>query len=138
MEGPHDKVITFLEVEQFRPDVRIPRLHADLASTGYLGGRTLGELLNAERRGTGIALASAGRPSFTYLLPRIDAHVIGQLIYLFEFQTALSGELYDVDAFDQPGVEAGKVAAYALMGRPGYEQEAARLRRLTSGRRRIV
>jgi glucose-6-phosphate isomerase len=138
MEGPHDKVITFLEVQEFQPDVRIPRLHPELASTGYLGGRTLGELLNAERRGTEIALASAGRPSFTYQLPRIDAHVIGQLIYLFEFQTALSGELYGIDAFDQPGVEAGKVAAYALMGRPGYEKEAARLRRLTAGRRRVV
>jgi glucose-6-phosphate isomerase len=138
MEGPHDKLVTFLEVGEFRPDVRIPRLHGDLASTGYLGGRSLGELLNAERRGTEIALTSAGRPSCTYLLPRIDAHVVGQLLYLFEFQTALSGELYGIDAFDQPGVEAGKLAAYALMGRPGYEKEAARLRRLTAGRRRVV
>jgi glucose-6-phosphate isomerase len=138
MEGPHDKVVTFLEVRDFRPDVRIPRLHADLASTGYLGGRTLGELLNAERRGTEIALAAAGRPSFSYLLPRIDAHVVGQLIYLFEFQTALSGELYGIDAFDQPGVEAGKVAAYALMGRAGYEKEAAGLRARSRGRRAVI
>ena len=138
MEGPHDKVVTFLEVREFHPDVRIPRLHADLASTGYLGGRTLGELLNAERRGTEVALAAAGRPSFSYLLPRIDAHVVGQLIYLFEFQTALSGELYGIDAFDQPGVEAGKVAAYALMGRAGYEKEAARLRARSRGRRAVI
>jgi glucose-6-phosphate isomerase len=138
MEGPHDKVVTFLEVEEFRPDVRIPRLHGDLASMGYLGGRTLGELLNAERRGTEIALTAAGRPCFTYLLPRIDAHVIGQLVYLFEFQTALSGELYGIDAFDQPGVEAGKIAAYALMGRSGYEREAARLRAASSRRRAVI
>ena len=138
MEGPHDKVVTFLEVEEFRPDVRIPRLHADLATTGYLGGRTLGELLNAERRGTEIALTQSGRPCFAYLLPRIDAHVVGQLIYLFEFQTALSGELYGIDAFDQPGVEAGKVAAYALMGREGYEKDAARLRSAMSRKRRVI
>jgi glucose-6-phosphate isomerase len=138
MEGPHDKVVTFLEVEEFRRDIRIPRLHADLATTGYLGGRTLGELLNAERRGTEIALTQSGRPCFTYLLPRIDAHVVGQLIYLFEFQTALSGELYGIDAFDQPGVEAGKVAAYALMGRAGYEKDAARLRSAMSRKRRII
>ena len=138
MEGPHDKVVTFLEVAEFRPDLRIPRGHADLASMGYLGGRTLGELLNAERRGTEIALASAGRPSFTYLLPRVDAHVVGQLIYLFEFQTALSGELYGIDAFDQPGVEAGKIAAYALMGRAGYEKEAAGLRSRMRGRRAVL
>ena len=129
MEGPHDKVITFLEVERFRRDVKIPRLHADLASLGYLGGRTLGELIAAERRGTELALTAAGRPNFTYRLPEISAHVLGQLIYLFEFQTALSGELYDVDAFDQPGVEGGKIATYALMGRPGHEKAAKDLDR---------
>ena len=138
VEGPHDKVVTFLEVEAFRKDVRIPRLHGDLASLGYLGGSTLGRLLKAEKIGTEMALTAAGRPSFTYRLPRVSAHVLGQLIYLFEFQTALSGELYGIDAFDQPGVEAGKAAAYALMGRAGYEKQAARLRRELSRRRAVV
>jgi glucose-6-phosphate isomerase len=138
MEGPHDKVVTFLEVRAFREVVKIPRRHADLASLGYLGGRTLAELLTAEKRGTEIALTAAGRPNFTYLVPRISAHALGQLIYLFEFQTALSGELYGIDAFDQPGVEAGKVAAYALMGRKGYEKEARRLRRELKRPRAVV
>ncbi|MCU0240958.1 MAG: glucose-6-phosphate isomerase [Vicinamibacteria bacterium] len=133
MEGPHDKVVTFMEVRRFRKDVRIPRLHADLASLGYLAGHSLGELLNAERQGTEVALSEAGRPNFTYSLPRISERVLGQLIYLFEFQTALSGELYGIDAFDQPGVEAGKIATYALMGRQGYE---ARLAELTRNARR--
>jgi glucose-6-phosphate isomerase len=138
VEGPHDKVITFLEVERFRHDVKIPRRFRDLASLGYLGGRTLGQLLAAEKKGTEVALTAAGRPHFTYLLPRIDARTLGQLIYLFEFQTALSGELYDIDAFDQPGVEAGKIAAYALMGRAGYEKDAARLRADARRTRAIV
>lgn len=138
VEGPHDKVVTFLEVEAFRKDVRIPRLHGDLVSLGYLGGSTLGRLLKAEKIGTESALTEAGRPNFTYLLPRVSAHVLGQLIYLFEFQTALSGELYGIDAFDQPGVEAGKIAAYALMGREGYEKQARRLRRELSRRRAVV
>jgi glucose-6-phosphate isomerase len=138
MEGPHDKVVTFLEVRAFREAVKIPRRHGDLASLGYLGGRTLAELLAAEKRGTEIALTAAGRPNFTYLVPRISAHTLGQLIYLFEFQTALSGELYGIDAFDQPGVEAGKVAAYALMGRKGYEKEARRLRRELKRPRAVV
>jgi glucose-6-phosphate isomerase len=128
VEGPRDKVVTFLEVEAFRKDVAIPRLFPDLPSTAYLGGKRLGELLRAELRGTEAALTAAGRPNFTYKLPRLSAHVMGQLIYLFEFQTALSGELYGIDAFDQPGVEAGKVATYALMRRKGYEEEARRLR----------
>jgi len=138
MEGPHDKVVSFLEVESFRREVKIPKRHGDLASLGYLGGRTLGELIAAERRGTEIALTAAGRPNFTWRLPQISPHVMGQLIYLFEFQTALSGELYGIDAFDQPGVEAGKVATYALMGRPGHEAEAKRLRRELKRPRAVV
>jgi glucose-6-phosphate isomerase len=138
MEGPHDKVVSFLEVERFRRDVKIPKRHGDLASLGYLGGRTLGELITAERRGTEIALTAAGRPNFTWRLPEVSAHVLGQLIYLFEFQTALAGELYGIDAFDQPGVEAGKIATYALMGRPGHDAEAKRLRRELKKPRAIV
>ena len=138
MEGPQDKVVTFLEVAKVNGDVKIPRRHADLVSLGYLGGRTLGELIAAEKRGTEIALTAAGRPSFTYVLPRIDAHVLGQMLYLFEFQTAVSGELYGIDAFDQPGVEAGKVAAYALMGRKGYEKDAARLKAALQKRRAVI
>lgn len=138
MEGPPDKIITFIEVAAVNVDVRIPPRHQDLDSLGYLGGRTLGELIAAEKRGTEIALTSAGRPNMTYLLPRISAHVMGQLLYLFEFQTALSGELYGINAFDQPGVEAGKVAAYALMGRTGYEKDAARLRSALGRRRAVV
>jgi glucose-6-phosphate isomerase len=129
MEGPHDKVVTFLEIERFRKNVKIPKRHLDLDSLGYLGGFTLGELLNSEKRGVESALTAGGRPNFTYRLPQITPHVIGQLLYLFEFQTALSGELYDVNAFDQPGVQAGKVATYALMGRKGYEKDTARLRK---------
>jgi glucose-6-phosphate isomerase len=138
VEGPHDKVVTFIELSRYRKDVRIPRLHQDLVSLGYLTGRTMGELLTAEKRGTEVALTGAGRPSFTYVVPEISAHTLGQLFYLFEFQTALSGELYDVDAFDQPGVEAGKVAAYALMGRAGYEKQAVELRRQIGKRRAMV
>jgi glucose-6-phosphate isomerase len=138
MEGPHDKVVSFLEVERFRREVTIPRLHKDLASLGYLGGRTLGELIAAERRGTEVALTAAGRPNFTWKLPEISAHVLGQLIYLFEFQTALSGELYGIDAFDQPGVEAGKIATYALMGRAGHEKAAEDLREKLRRPRAIV
>jgi glucose-6-phosphate isomerase len=127
MEGPHDKVVTFFEVERFRHDVIIPRLHTDVDSVGYLGGMLLGDLLNKEKRGAELALTGARRPNFTYRLPEVSPRTIGELMYLFEFQTALSGELYDVNAFDQPGVLAGKVNTYALMGRQGYEKEAAAL-----------
>jgi glucose-6-phosphate isomerase len=66
-------------------------------------------------------LAQKGRPSLTITLPRVDASSMGAMIYLLEMAVAISGELYDIDAFDQPGVELSKQATYALMGRPGYQ-----------------
>jgi len=68
-------------------------------------------------------------------LPEVSAFTLGQLIYLLEVATAISGELYDINAFDQPGVEAGKVRAYALLGRPGYETQRAEIESLRTGRK---
>lgn len=121
MEGPDDKVFTFLGVGEFAQDVPIPAPGSEAQALAYLGGHTLAELLWAEQRSTAWALAKEGRPSLTITLPRVDAFWMGGLMYLFEMATAVAGDLYDVDAYDQPGVEAGKEATYALMGRPGYE-----------------
>ena len=67
-------------------------------------------------------MTEAGRANGSFILPVLNAHTVGQLLFTLEVATAYSGELYDIDAFDQPGVEAGKVATYALLGRPGYEK----------------
>jgi glucose-6-phosphate isomerase len=83
----------------------------------------LGALLRAEQQGTAVALARAGRPSLTWLLPRVDEGSVGQLLVALETQTALQAELLGVNAYDQPGVEAGKLAAFALIGREGFERE---------------
>ncbi|MGI5939891.1 MAG: glucose-6-phosphate isomerase [Thermoleophilia bacterium] len=127
-EGPDDKVITFLGVGRFAHEVTIPAPEADAESLAYLGGYSLAELLWAEQKGTTWALAERGRPSLTITLPRVDAFHLGSLIYLLEMATAVAGELYDIDAFDQPGVELSKQATYALMGRPGYEDLAGRIK----------
>lgn len=120
-EGPFDKWFTLLSVDEPDHGVEIPTAFEDLEGVAYLGGRTLKELFAAERDGTRIALAEAGRPSATFRLSKVDPHQVGQLIALLEISVALMGEHYGVDAFDQPGVEAGKIAAYALMGRAGFE-----------------
>jgi glucose-6-phosphate isomerase len=120
-EGPDDKVITFVGVEEFAEKVSIPAPRADAEELGYLGGHSLADLLWAEQRSTAWALAQKGRPSLTITLPRVDASSMGAMIYLLEMAVAISGELYDIDAFDQPGVELSKQATYALMGRPGYQ-----------------
>jgi len=121
VEGPDDKVLTFLGVGEFATTVAIPAPGPEAEALAYLGGHTLAELLWAEQRSTAWALSKSGRPSLTITLPRVDAFALGGLFYLLEMATAIAGELYDVDAFDQPGVELGKKMTYALMGRPGYE-----------------
>lgn len=123
-EGPDDKVITFLGVEQFGNTVTIPVPGEEASALAYLGGHTIDELMGAEQKGTAWALAKRGRPSLTITIPRVEAFHVGSLIYMLEMATAISGELYDIDAFDQPGVELSKQATYALMGRPGYEKLA--------------
>jgi glucose-6-phosphate isomerase len=127
-EGPDDKVITFLGVGEFSEIVSIPALGSlGLEGGGplqYLAGHALADLLWAEQRATAWALAQQGRPSLTLTLPRVDACSVGALLYLLQMATAIAGELYNVDAFDQPGVELSKRATYALMGRPGFEAMA--------------
>jgi glucose-6-phosphate isomerase len=120
-EGPDDKIITFLGVAEFAQTVQIPAPGPEAEALAYLGGHSLAELLWAEQKSTAWALAQNGRPSLTITLPKVDARSVGALIYMLEMATAVAGELYDVNAFDQPGVELSKKATYALMGRAGYE-----------------
>jgi glucose-6-phosphate isomerase len=124
MEGPHDKVVTFVRVLHPRADISLTvpegyRPHAEIA---YLDGHTMGELIEAERRSTEAALRRAGRPTATITIPRLDPRSVGELMMLLELATAYAGGLYGVNAFDQPGVEAGKRYTQGLLGRPGYEK----------------
>jgi glucose-6-phosphate isomerase len=124
MQGPLDKVVTLVRVATPRADVALTvppgyRAHAEIA---YLDGHTMGELLEAERRATDAALRKAGRPTISIEIPRIDARSMGELLMMLELAVAYAGGLYGVNAFDQPGVEAGKRFAQGLLGRPGYEK----------------
>jgi glucose-6-phosphate isomerase len=121
MEGPFDKVVTFLSVDKFQNDVPIPHAFAEYGAVKYLGGHTLNELLRAEERATELALTQNGRPNCAIRLPKVDERSVGALLFLLEMQTAYAGELYNINAFDQPGVELGKQFAYGLMGRKGFE-----------------
>ena len=121
MEGPKNKVVTFVSVEERGTDVSIPKAFDDVKELGYLGGHSLRELIGIEQRATAGALAKRGRPNLTIHLDRIDAWHVGGLMMLLELATAYAGQLYGVDAFNQPGVELGKQFAYALLGRPGAD-----------------
>jgi glucose-6-phosphate isomerase len=133
MEGPRDKWMSFVRVEESRRTQPI----AAGGPAPYLEQLDLGTLLRAEQRGTEIALAAGGRPSASWILPGIHPQSVGQLFFALELQTAYQGKLYGVNAYDQPGVEAGKIAAFALIGREGYEKEKAQIESATPPRWRI-
>ena len=132
-EGPDDKVITFLRVEDYRANVTIPVGPKEFTDIEFLYGHTLNELMDDEMRATEYALLKSAKPSWCVTLPRVSAYTIGQLIYFFEMMIAYMGELLDIDAFNQPGVEEGKNAAFALMGRKGYEMKQIELKACPSG-----
>ena len=115
-EGPYDKVITFLKVGQFRNQFEISHGCEEFPDVAFLGGKTLNALIDAERRGTEYALYRSGRMSQTIVLPEVNPYTIGQLLFFFEMATAYTGELLDIDAFNQPGVEESKIASYAVLG----------------------
>ena len=120
MEGPQDKVVEIVEVESHPRDLPMPEAYDDLEGVGYLGGHTMAELLNVECDATRKALTEAGRPNSTIRLGTVSEENLGYLFQALEVQTAIAGSLYGVNAFDQPGVEAGKQITYSRMGRPGY------------------
>jgi glucose-6-phosphate isomerase len=122
MEGPPDKTVTFIAVDEDGVDVTIPKLHSDVKELGYLGGHKLGELLSIEQRATAGALARRGRPNMTIHVDRVDAEHLGALFMLLEIATIYAGELYGVNPLNQPGVELGKQFAYAMLGRPDADQ----------------
>lgn len=123
VEGPNDKVFTFLTVENYAHDYIIPDLYPERDEVHYLGGRKLSLLLNTERLATEIALTDAARPNANISFDKLDEHNIGEFIFMYEVQTVFTGKLLNIDPLDQPGVEAGKIATYAMMGKPGYDKE---------------
>ncbi len=120
-EGPFDKMIVLVGVENYKETITIPKIYQDIPSLGFLGGVTQNQLIQVEQMATEYALLKSGKMNMTITLPSVNEFTIGQLLYLFEVATGFAGELMGINAFDQPGVEEGKNATYAYFGRPGYE-----------------
>lgn len=126
-EGPFDKVITLIGVEKFRGDVVIAEGAEEFPDVNFLCGHTMGELINTERIATEYALTRSGHMNNTVMLPEVNAESVGELLMFFQLQTAYCGALLNIDTFNQPGVEEGKNATYALFDRKGYESKKAEL-----------
>ncbi len=130
-EGPNDKLTVFLEVAKHADDARVPDVFGDMPGLAYLRKARMSKLLAAEKTATEYAMARANRPTVTIKFPVIDAENIGAFIYLYEYTTSLTGELLNINAYDQPAVELGKKATFALMGREGYEDLAKEMKPFT-------
>lgn len=124
MEGPFDKVVTFVRIEHATEEITIPGRPGLPEELAYLAGHTMGELLLAEQEATSAALARMGRMSVTLSIPSLTAETVGELLMFYQIATGFAGAWYGVNPFDQPGVELGKRLTFAAMGRPGFAREA--------------
>ncbi len=130
-EGPNDKIFTFLEVQKHVKKLRIPPPPACAPEFNYLARKDMGELLNAEKKATEYALLASNRPCLTVIFPEVNAYTVGQFIYLYEVTTSFAGALFGINTYDQPAVELGKEATFALMGREGYKELTEQIQLLT-------
>ena len=138
VEGPNDKIITFLEVEKFNNNTPLTNHFTYIPEFDYLAGKTLGNLLNAEKQATELALSNNQRPNLTLKFSEVSEENIGAYLFLLEAATAFAGGLLDIDAFNQPGVEEGKIATYALMERKGYEQKKKEIEAMFAKKKTFV
>lgn len=132
-EGPNDKLFTFLQVRDFGKNLKIGPSPDCAPELGFLAGKDLGTLLNNEKRATEYALLQDKRPCLTVLFDRVNAYTVGQFIYLYEVTTSFAGALFGINPYDQPAVELGKEATFALMGKQGdqYKKLARQIRSVT-------
>jgi len=130
-EGPNDKLAVFLEVQKHPREVRVPDVFAEIPGLAYLRKAKLSKLLGAEKTATEYAMAVSSRPSVTVTFDQISPRSVGEFIYLYEFATSMMGELLNINAYDQPAVELGKQATFALMGRDGYNDMERQIRPFT-------
>jgi len=120
VQGQNDKVIVFVDVENYNSQIDIPKLYPEFDSFEYLGGKSINQLINLEKQGTEHALVKSNRPNYTIKLPEINPFTIGQLLFMIEVQTVFMGALLNINPLDQPGVEDGKIYVCEKLGRKGY------------------
>lgn len=138
MEGPEDKVILFVSIDNHGFQEEIPQEFHDIEGLRYLGGHTLEELINTEQLATEMALRMNKKPNMKIIIPKIDSFIIGQLFQFLQITTAMAGLLYGVNPFNQPGVELGKRLTYGAMGKRGFETEGEEVKNYLKRQRYMI
>jgi glucose-6-phosphate isomerase len=130
-EGSNDKLFTFLQVNNFAKSLKIGPAPDCSPELGFLAGKKMSTLFNNEKKATEYALMESNRPNLTVIFDKVNAYTVGQFIYLYEVTTSFMGALLDINPYDQPAVELGKEATFALMGKEGYEDFALEIQSKT-------
>jgi glucose-6-phosphate isomerase len=131
-EGPLDKVIGFMRVEEV-PDLVIPDEFNSEKEYNYFSGHSMKEQLHIEQLSTELSVFKAGNPCYRISLRDMSPQALGALFYFYENLVAFLGQIWQVNPFDQPGVEEGKKTTYSLMGRQDYADKAAECRAEVAG-----
>ncbi|MDY6821592.1 MAG: glucose-6-phosphate isomerase [Deferribacterota bacterium] len=126
-EGPKDKLTTFIEVDNHDLDIDIK--DSLIEDFNFLKDKKLGSLINIELKATEVSLRSEDKPTIKLVLENIDESSLGQLFMLYQYVVAVIGLTYNINPFDQPGVEEGKQYTYALMGRKGFDEKKSEFER---------
>ncbi len=126
-DGRRDLFETVLHINKPKKDWTLQADEADADGLNYLAGRTLHEINDKAYEGTLLAHTDGGVPNLVIEIPALNAYTFGYLVYFFEKACAMSGYLLGVNPFDQPGVEAYKKNMFALLGKPGFEDEKENL-----------
>ncbi len=131
-EGLRNIFETALSVKNTNHKVIVPSDNENLDSLNFLAGKKVDDVNKMAELGTKLAHIDGGIPNIRIELERIDEFTLGQLIYFFEKACGISGYMLDVNPFDQPGVEAYKKNMFALLGKPGFEEATAQIRKRIS------
>ncbi|MBU9711138.1 glucose-6-phosphate isomerase [Evansella tamaricis] len=126
-EGRRDLFETVLNVESVKEEVLIEEAASDLDGLNYLAGKSMDFVNKKAFQGTLLAHLDGNVPNLVITIPELNEYHFGYLVYFFEKACALSGYLLGVNPFDQPGVEAYKKNMFALLGKPGFEEQKLEL-----------
>lgn len=127
-EGQRILFETMLSVANTGKHITIPSEKDDSDQLNYLAGKRISEVNHNAEAGTILAHNDGKVPVIKINIPELNELYIGELIYFFEMACAISGYILDVNPFDQPGVEAYKKNMFALLKKPGFEEEGKKLR----------
>lgn len=124
--GPKNKLVTFFSIDKFNRKIKIPAEFPKWKEYSYLQGHTINEFIDFSRKATAISLYKNGVPNCTIHIPQLTPFYMGQLFMLLEKVIPILGKLYEINAFNQPGVEESKEYARAMLEKEGAKYDKIR------------